>query len=283
MLILALKLALTPAIVVGTTLAGRRFGPAVSGWLVGLPLMSGPITLFFALEHGRRFAARASVGSLSGTLGEAAFCVGWARSARGGPWWRPLAVGSASFGAVALVVEALPLDQRLLSPLLPLALGAAALLVAALWLVPRTAVGVPAGETPRAVLPPRLDLVGRAVVATAILLLLTALATVLGARLSGLLAVYPLYTAVLAGFAQRHEGAAAATRILRGLLLGLFAFVAFYVTLAALLPRAAIGVSFAAALAATAAVHTASLWPLHRERARAGRPHGAVLPYLGPQ
>jgi hypothetical protein len=262
-LLLALKIVLTPAIVVATSLAGRRFGPAVSGWLVGLPLMSGPITFFFALEHGQRFAARASVGSLSGTLGEGAFCAGWAVLAARGRWWRPLAGASACFAAVALLVEALPLDERLPSPLLPLGVASVAALVVLLRLLPH-----PPADVAAAALPPTWDLTGRAVVATVILLTLTAVADVLGARLAGLLAVYPLYTAVLAGFAQRNEGGAAAIRVLRGLLLGLFAFVAFYLVLAAALSRIGLGAAFALATGAALGVHAVSLWPLRHERTR---------------
>jgi len=263
MALLLVKLLLTPAIVVSTTLAGRRLGPAVSGWLVALPLVSGPLTFFFALEQGQKFAARASVGSLSGTLGEVAFAVGWARTARSGPWWRPLVAASASFAAVGLVVEALPLDQSLPSPLLPLAFAALVSLFLGLRILPRLTVDVSAP-----VLAPRWDLPARTVVATALLLGLTTLAEVLGARLSGLLAVYPLYTAVLAGFAQRNDGPAAAIRVLRGLLLGLFAFLAFYAALAGLLTRVGLGAAFAVAAAACLTVYGASLWPLHRERTR---------------
>jgi hypothetical protein len=34
------------------TFTARRFGPAVCGWLIGLPLTCGPVALFLALEHG---------------------------------------------------------------------------------------------------------------------------------------------------------------------------------------------------------------------------------------
>jgi hypothetical protein len=114
------------------------------------------------------------------------------------------------------------------------------------------------------VLPPRWELPARAIVATGLLLVLTGLATVLGARLSGLLTVYPLYTAVLAGFAHRSDGPAAAIRVLRGLLLGLFAFVTFFFTLTVLLTRTSIVVAFAVALTCALAIHGASLWPLYR-------------------
>jgi hypothetical protein len=61
---LALKLVLTPALIGVVSLAGRRWGPGVSGWLVGFPLTSGPVAFFLALDHGVRFAAAAAVGSM---------------------------------------------------------------------------------------------------------------------------------------------------------------------------------------------------------------------------
>ena len=62
---LALELILTPALIGLASLTGRKWGPAVSGWLVGLPLTSAPITLFLALEQGTTFASRAAHGFFS--------------------------------------------------------------------------------------------------------------------------------------------------------------------------------------------------------------------------
>src|ERR1700736_1461663 len=72
---LFLKLILTPLLLGGVTLAGRKFGPTVSGWLVGLPLTSGPVSFFLALEQGNVFAAHAAQGSLMGVISLSAFCV----------------------------------------------------------------------------------------------------------------------------------------------------------------------------------------------------------------
>ena len=74
---LALKLLLTPILIATASLAGRRWGQAVGGWLVGLPLTSGPVAFFLALEHGAGFAAVVAFGSLAGALAEAAFCVAY--------------------------------------------------------------------------------------------------------------------------------------------------------------------------------------------------------------
>lgn len=260
-MILAFKLVLTPAVVALATLAGRRFGRAASGWLIGLPLTSGPIVAFFAVQHGHRFAARAATGSLGGAIAEVAFCTGYATAARRTGWRGAVLAGSASFAVVALVLEALPLDDRVVS-VVPLAAVAAGCLLAGLALVPRQ----PPLPEASARLPSRWDIPARALVATAFLLALTGLATTLGPRLSGLLAVYPLFTVVLAAFAHAHEGEAEAVQVLRGLLLGLFSFVAFYALLALLLTRLGLVEAFAAALLAALGVQAASLVPLLRRR-----------------
>jgi hypothetical protein len=258
-MLLAVKLLLTPSIVVLATLAGRRFGRSASGWLIGLPLTSGPITAFFAVEHGTRFAARAAVGSLGGAIAEVAYCIGYTAVARRAGWPYAVAGGSLSFAVVAAALEALPLDARP-EVVAPLAGAAVLSLFGGIALVPPLRPSVAASQ----LVPSRSDLAARAVAATVFLLVLTGLATTLGPRLSGLLAVYPLYSVVLAAFAQRLEGAAGAVQVLRGLLLGLFSFVCFYTSLAAALP--ALGVTGAFALATTLALLTqaVSLRPLAR-------------------
>jgi hypothetical protein len=73
-----------------------------------------------------------------------------------------------------------------------------------------------------------------------------------------LLAPFPLYGAVLASFAHRLQGAGAAVGVMRGLLLGLFAFSAFFVVLAMLLERD-VGLAFVSAIVVALAVQGISL------------------------
>lgn len=251
---LVLKLALTPLLIVGASLAGRRWGAAVSGWLIGLPLTSGPVAAFLTVEHGPRFAARTAVGSLSGVAAEVAFCLGYGWSARRG-WPTALAAGIAGFVGAAAGIQALPLSPGLPTPLLPLYAAGIAALGAGLVLLPR-ADGAPAA----AALPPaRWELPARAVVATGLVVLLTGVATTLGARLTGLVSVFPLYASVLGAFAHRSEGRAGALEVLRGVLLGLASFGSFCLVVAALLGRISSVAAFAAAIAATLAVQAATL------------------------
>lgn len=260
-MILALKLVLTPAVVVLATLAGRRFGRIASGWLIGLPLTSGPIAAFLAAEHGRGFAARAAVGSLGGAIAEVAFCVAYAAAARRAGWPVAAACGSLAFAAAASALQALSLGPHL-ATVLPLAAVACGALVVGLALVPHVELDLDAATA----LPSRWDLPARAAVATAFLLLLTGSANTLGASLSGLLAVYPLYTVVLAVFAQRHEGEAGAVQVIRGLLVGLYSFVCFFLVLSLALLRMHPAPAFALAFACALAVQATTIVPLLRAR-----------------
>ena len=73
--ILVLKLILAPIIIGSASLAGRRWGPATSGWIVGMPLTSGPVIFFLAITHDIPFAANAIRGTLSGGISLIAFCL----------------------------------------------------------------------------------------------------------------------------------------------------------------------------------------------------------------
>jgi hypothetical protein len=254
-----LKLVLTPALIGTASLAGRRWGPAVSGWLVGIPFTSGPIALFLAMSHGTGFAAAAAAGTMAGTISQAAFGLAYA--------WLAARLGSAAStaaGTLAFIVSTIAL-QRVTLPLAPLFALVALALLAALLLMPRArrAARAPAPA------PPAWDIPARMVVATAFVLLLTGIAPALGPRLTGLLSPFPLYAAVLTVFAHRLQGPAPAVDVLRGLLLGLFAFAGFFLALAALIERAGIGPAFAAAALVTLAIQAIALVALRRGR-RAG-------------
>src|SRR5438132_1606650 len=204
---LVFKLLLTPALIGLISLAGRRWGHAVSGWLVGLPLTSGPVALFLALEHGTTFAADASLGSLAGATAEAGFCLAYAYLARRTTWPAALAGGTVAFALVAVAL------QQAVTSWLVAALGAYLILVIALWLMPRPTVA----PSPRPL--PRWDLPARMIIATVLVLAITESAPIVGPRVSGVLATFPVYAAILTVFAHR-ERRAGAVQVLHGLLWG---------------------------------------------------------------
>ncbi|MEA3190925.1 MAG: hypothetical protein QOD77_1507 [Thermoplasmata archaeon] len=236
---LALKLVATPLLMAAVTLAGRRYGPGVSGWLAGLPLTSGPVSLFLALEQGPAFARDAAPGMLAGFLAFLAFLAGAAWAARRAGW-----AGTVAAGLVAYAVVEAPLLW--LKPTLWPAFAAAVLATAVLVLALRRA--PPAVPVPA----PRWDVPVRAATATAVVLLVTGLAASLGPRMAGLLSPVPAFAAVLVGFTHHQGGGEAARATVRGIAAGALSFTVFFLVVGLGLPDLGLALTYAAA--ATGAV-----------------------------
>jgi hypothetical protein len=258
-LILALKLVLTPALIAIATVAGRRFGPSISGWLVGLPFTSGPVSLFLALEQGTGFAAAAAAGSIGGVTASAVFAVAYATMARRFGWPASLAVASVAFGLVVVALRGLPLDSGFPLPLLAVYAGGVAAAILGIRLIP------PPSALEEAAQAPGWDLPVRMVVATGLVIVITSAAPLLGPTLSGLLTTYPIYAGVLAVFAHAQRGGAAASHVVRGLCYGIIAFATFFLAIGALVDRAGIVPAFAAAAAGAVFVQALTLTRIRKK------------------
>ncbi len=251
---LYLKLILTPTLIALASLAGRRWGSGVSGWLVGLPLTSGPIAFFLALEHGTQFAAATALGTLAGTIAQALTGLVYARLAARTKWAVALVISIGAFVVMTAILQ--PLNTTII----PLFLLVCATLVIGLMLMPRQASTSPTSAR----MVPRWDLPFRMILTTTFVILLTGAASLLGPHLTGMLTPFPMYAMTLAIFAHSQEGPTAAVNVWRGLLFGLFAFACFFLTLTTLLtPIGIAGAFFAAALVALL-VQGASLWVFRR-------------------
>ena len=238
-----LRLALVPAAVWLASLAARRWGHTVSGYLGGLPLIGGPITFYLALDHGADFAARSATVTLAAILGQAVHLTTFSYLARRGVHWGiALVSGWTGFALVAALVAQLPL-----SALVALALGAGGL--SAAWLVmPR-----PRAQTPLPAVP-AVELWLRLAAAFALAALILWSANAFGAVVSGILLSMPVTGSIMPPFTLALYGADAVARLTRGFVVGLSGFTAFFFTIAAAAPAAGLGVSFFAAIAAALAV-----------------------------
>jgi hypothetical protein len=252
--ILLLKLILTPALIGAASLAGRRWGHSVSGWLIALPLTTGPITFFLALTHGPSFAATAATGTVTGGLSQAVFVLTYARLAPRLKWLPTLAAACVAFALVTAL-----LNQFTLS-LVPIYVAVLLSFVIALQLLPRRSTSALMTET----LPSRWDIPMRISIATVFVVLITGIAPNLGPRLTGLVAPFPLFTATLAAFAHHQYGSDAVVSVLRGLLMGLFSFASFFFTLALLLEGAGIAIAFTTAILVVLVFQGIALWLLRR-------------------
>ena len=256
MSLLLLKLTLAPGLVTATTLAGRRWGPRMAGWLGGLPVVVAPILLAITLEHGRAFGSDAAGGALLGLLSLTGFVLAYGWSARVMGW-----LPAAALGWVAFLLMTLLLDQ-VDPPNWVSFVAVCASFALAAALLPRAA-AEPAGAAPR------FDLILRAGATAALVLALTGLAGALGPRLSGLLASFPVLATVLAAFTHAQEGPAAAAHLLRGFAVGLVAFAAFCFAVGELLPGNSVAFAFLASAGIALAVHAVSFAVQRATTARA--------------
>ncbi len=240
MFLLVFKVVLTPLLIALATLIGRRWGHGISGWFAALPLTSGPVSLIFALQNGTDFASHAAVGTIAGLASVAAFCFTFSRVAA-----RRRGIVSAVIGLGAFLLTTAALNQFPLM-LVPAFAGVVIVLVIAFRAMPVE----PSSITVAA--PPWWDLWARMIVATSFVLLLTALSSLLGPQLSGLFSPFPIFASVLAVFAHHRSGAAASVLVLRGILLGLFAFASFFLVVGLLVTR--VDLVWAYALAAIVAI-----------------------------
>ena len=267
-IVVALKLVLVPLLVAGVTLVGRRWGPSVGGWMSAFPILSAPILFFIVLQHGAMFAADATVGTLSAVLANVAFGVGYAWGATRFSW--PLSLGVAFvgyFSAVACLV--------LWAPTLYLA---APVVLAALFLAPRLYPSrLPLAQT---FSKPANDIYWRMGAGVLLVLLVTEFSFSLGPRLSGSLAMFPVMASVLVVFSHRQSGPDYAVRLLRGMVLGYYAFSIFCIVLSLTLPATSIGLAFLVSLSCAVlaqAISRIELLRAHRLQAEDALPQASPV------
>ncbi len=219
-----LKLAITPLLMTGATLAIRIWGPTAGGWIVGLPLTSGPISLLLFLERGPQFAAHAAISTLLGINGVTSSVIIYAHGARRWAWPATTAASLLGFAATTLVLR--PIAA---TPVQAFA-GAALYSVAGLLVLPGGGSVTQGKASPW-------DFPARIALSLAMVLTITALAEPLGPALSGMLSTFPIFTLVTAAFSHRELGGGAATLYARGLLSSLVGFSAFFLVVALFLEQ----------------------------------------------
>lgn len=250
--VLVLKLILAPLIIGSASIAGRRWGPAVSGWIVGMPLTSGPVIFFLALSHGVAFAESSALGVLSGGISLVLYALAYAWLATRFRWQVAIVGSILIFSLTTLYLQTVVIPLYLVTPLVVVAI------LVGLKFMPRDELEMRASNTSLWDIPVRI------LIGTSFILLLTGIAPYIGSRLTGLLTTIPLYVTILSVFAHRDHGFAAAVHVLRGLLYGLFAFMGFFLVLSLLIENTSIGVSFGLAILTALSVQGMSLLVLRK-------------------
>lgn len=236
-----LRMALVPAVVWLASLAARRWGHAVSGYLGGMPLIGGPITLFLAIDHGADFAARSALFTLVGVVGQSAHLLAFAHVGTHHRWPLALAAGWTAFATVSWSMTMLPL-----TPMLALGLALAGLAMAWRWL-PRTSDD---GSRPAV---PAFELRLRLAAALALAGVVVYVAPAFGPAVSGILLSWPITGSIMPPFTLAHYGPGPVARLARGFVAGLCGFSAFFFILAATLGAWSLSLAFPVAVAAALA------------------------------
>jgi hypothetical protein len=232
------KIFAVPALVGLATLAVRRWGARVGGLLMGLPLMTGPVSLFLAIDQGTAFAARATIAILLAVAAVGPWALAFHRLAPRYGWLMCLAGSMAVFLGISLILQSLAFG------VMQAGLLAFVSILGALLLMPREPVS-------RASPAPWWDIWCRMLLTAALVVAVTVLADQLGPRMSGMLASLPIVSGVVVCFTRQRDGAGLARAVLRGLMTAMLSFVAFFVTVGEMIEPWGIGAAYLAALALT--------------------------------
>ncbi len=243
---LILKLFLIPAFLALTSMAGKRWGPGIAGWLAGFPIVAGPILLFLALEKGAVFAAQAATLSLSAVFASVTFSLAYSWTCLRHDWLLSVLLALAAWLAAALVLVQLPVSVFVA---FSVALGT---LIVAPSLFPKSSLPIKPSALPRQ------ELLFRMTAGAMLTLAVTGLSSTIGASWSGLLAVFPILGFVLAVFSHSSNGPPFVVALLKAMASGLYSFIAFCLALALLLPGQSITASFVGATGIAALVQWAS-------------------------
>ena len=197
-------------------------GGTLGGLLAGLPLTSAPISIYLACEEGAGFGARAAVTAISGVAATVVFYAVYAAIGK------RLPAGATLLASFLMFLLAIILFRHFRLELWGACALCLALLGVSLTLFKR-------GEAARVVHAlPAWDLPARMLVSTAVVLVVTGSAGLIGADLSGLLSPIPAVTWPLLVFGRHQGGLAEALAIVRGSLQGVASVLTFYIVVALL-------------------------------------------------
>ena len=242
-----LKLLLVPTFIALVSLAGRRWGTTVSGWLIGLPLTSGPVAFFLALEQGDLFAHMASEAIMFGIVSVFFFCFVYGRLALRFSWYQSMLARITAFFVSTFLLDLMPLPL-----FVEFALAVFVLVVVSL-LMPHVGSDTVLSRRTRWELPARM------LSATALVIMITGFAPLLGPQLTGLLSPFPIYATTLAVFTHRSQGGEEAVKLLRGLVVGSFTFITFFLILSSTILTCGMTLSFLMAIGVSLLTHIVSL------------------------
>ena len=249
---LILKLTIVPLFICLITLAGRKWGAGIAGLLAGFPVVAGPIVIFIAIEQGTDFASISALSATSAVIILMLFTITYSWSSL--KFRCPLAL---LFSVIVWLIFAFFLASISLKPLTAYACAGISLFITPFILPNKKSISP---------LETRLhDLPWRMLLGACLTIGVTTLASHLGGSWSGILAVFPVISLVLAVFIHLTQGHAQVVKMFRGMINGLYSFITFFFILAILWPHQSIIKACALAIIAGTAVQGAVQWLIRKQ------------------
>jgi hypothetical protein len=253
-LLLLLKIATAVAIVVAASRATERAGPFVGAMIATLPVSTGPVYVFLAIDHGAQFVSDSARISVASTAAIVAFVAAHAFAAQ-----RFRTPASLAFATLAWLAVALFLQLRDWT-----FIEACALYAGTFVLAIRGLRGFGGVRQTRPVPRARFDLALRAALVSCVVIATTFAGHALGHSAAGVLATYPVVFTCLVLILQPRLGGPFTASVLVN---GLKGLVGFGIALA-VLHLAAARMSAAPALLLALAVAVGWNFVLYRLRVR---------------
>lgn len=251
---LAIKLVSVPIFIWTISIIGRKWGHSIGGLILGLPLTSGPVLFFLALEQGNIFASGAALGTLMGLISLSTSCLVYSILSFRLSWARSLVGCCIAYFAVALLLNSVSAP-----PVLSLLVVVAFLAV--IWrLFPSGAVGRVSRGSPNWEIPARM------IAATTVVLLITEFATMLGPHSSGLLTPFPAYATILGVFILKFDGANACALFLRGVITGCFTTAVFLFLIASFIVQFGLFLVMGVGILAALVMHSFLLYLFRKSK-----------------
>ncbi|WP_319583032.1 hypothetical protein [uncultured Pseudodesulfovibrio sp.] len=255
--LLLIKLTVTPTMMLGVSLAAKRWGGFVGGIISGLPLTSAPIMFFLAIEQGAAFTERAASAALSGLTAVLLTYFFYLLISKRASVLLSCLTSLVFFAACSLLTFqpffsgwAIPADLLLIALIIRRTEGSSAKRAAS----PKSpSWGIPL----------------RMAASTTLLLIVTALAHLIGPHWSGLLSPIPVVAWPLTVFLHKQSGRAEMVAAVRGNAISALGIILFYVVVSECMVRLGVFTAFCLALFAAVASTLALILALKALKRRA--------------
>jgi hypothetical protein len=201
------------------SLATRYWGAAVGGLLAGLPSTAAPITLLLALEYGEDFAIESAYSTILGVIALSSFCFIYSWCAIKYSWAISLTFSMAVYFFLAFGVSNISTNVI-----------TACLIVSIVLFLLRS--NLPKADiSDQNTTVSSKEIIARMIASAILVVSVTGLATFFGPSLSGVFATFPTAAAILAVFTHKFYSANQVAILMKGLMLGSFSLILFYLSL----------------------------------------------------